>query len=73
MAGRINEIELVLDAILRVVVQGYALRLDRNAALALQVHRIEDLLLHLAVGQTTAKLNEAVSQRRLAMINMGNN
>ena len=41
--------------------------------LALDVHRIEDLIDHLALGQSAGELNEAVSQRGLAMVDMSYN
>ena len=51
---------------------GDALRLDGDAAFALQVHRIEHLRLHFARLQAAAQLDEAVSQRRFAVIDVGN-
>ena len=72
MSGRINKIELIDLAIASRVVQCDALRLDRNAALALKIHRVEHLLSHLSVSQATAMLNKAVSQGRLTMVDMGN-
>jgi hypothetical protein len=48
------------------------LRLDGDAALALDVHRVEHLGLHLAVGQAAAALDQAVGQRALAVVDVGN-
>jgi hypothetical protein len=48
----------------------HRLRLDGDAALALQVHGIEHLLFHFAVGQSTAQLDEAVGQGRLAVVDV---
>ena len=71
MARRVNEVQLVDLTVLRLVIQRHALCLDRNTTLALQVHRIEDLLGHLTIRQAAALLDEPVSQGRLAVINMG--
>jgi hypothetical protein len=71
VAWRIDQIQVVDLAIARLVVQGRRLGLDGNAALALQIHRIEHLRLHLAVGQAAAQLNDAVSQGRFTVVNMG--
>ena len=71
MAGRIHEIELIGLAILGGVVEAHGLRLDGDAALLLDVHVIKDLLGHLAIGQPPAELNQPVRQRRLAMVDMG--
>ncbi len=44
--------------------------LDGDAALALQIHRVEDLLLHFAHGQRPGQLQQAVGQRGFSMVNM---
>ena len=46
---RVDEVQLVALAVARVVAQRHALRLDGDAALALEVHGVEHLRLHLAV------------------------
>ena len=50
--------------------QRRGLRLDRDAALALEVHRVEHLRLHLAVGQAAAALDQAIGERRLAVVDV---
>ena len=72
VAGGIDEVELVGLTVLRLVVQGHAVGLDGDPALALQVHGIQDLGLHFAIGEAAAHLDEAIGQRRLAMVDMGN-
>ena len=72
MPGRVNQIEVIDITIARLVLQSRGLCLDGDSPLALDIHRVENLLLHLAVGKTAAKMNNAVSERRLAMIDMGN-
>src|SRR5690606_13447219 len=51
VAGRINEVQLVGFTIAGLVVQGHAVRFDGDAALALQVHRIQNLGRHLTVTE----------------------
>ena len=70
MAGRVDHVQLVGLAVAGLVAQRHALRLDRDAALALQVHGVEHLLLHLAGFQAAAQLDEAVGQRGLAVIDV---
>jgi hypothetical protein len=70
--GGIDEIELVYFAVARSVIQGDALRLDRNTAFALQVHGIEDLVLHFAFGQAAAHLDKPVRKGRFTVINVRN-
>jgi len=47
------------------------LTLDRDAALALDVHPVQVLRPHLAAFTTPVNCSNAVSQRRLAMIDVG--
>ena len=70
MPGRVDEIQLVGLAVARLVLQRSRLRLDGDAALALQVHGVEHLLGHLAVRQAAAALDEAVGKRRLAVVDV---
>ena len=46
------------------------MRLDGDAALALEIHRVEHLRLHLARLQRAGHLEEAVGQRRLAVVDV---
>ena len=47
------------------------MRLDGDAALLLQVHRIEQLVLHLARRDGARPVQQPVRKRRLPMIDMG--
>jgi hypothetical protein len=49
VARRVDQVQLVALAVLRPIVQRDALRLDRDAALTLEGHGVEQLVLHLAV------------------------
>ena len=70
MARRVNEVQLVFLAILALVLQPHRLRLDRDAALALDVHVVEHLRLHLALRERARVLDEPVGNRRLAVVDM---
>ena len=70
VAGRVDQVELVGLAVARLVAQRRGLRLDGDAALALEVHRVEHLRLHLALGQAAAALDEAIGERRLAVVDV---
>ena len=71
MAGGVDEVQLVDLAVLRLVVQRDAVGLDGNTAFALQVHGVQYLGFHFASRQATAHLDETVGQRRLAMVDVG--
>ena len=70
MAGSVDEVELVGLAVLRGVHHADGVGLDGDAALALKVHGIKDLLLHLAHGQRPGQLQQAVGQRGFAMVDV---
>ena len=72
VAGGINKVQLVRLTILGLVVERHALRFDGNAALPLKIHRIEHLIRHFSLRQTTAMLDEAIRQGRLAVIDVRN-
>ena len=73
MAGRVDQVEDIVAAILRAVFQTHGLRLDGNAALALDIHRIEHLFLHLARFEPAGELNQPVGKRGLAVVDMRDN
>ena len=49
MARSIDKIEHILLAVFSLVAAAHSLRLDRDTPFTLQVHRVKDLLLHLAL------------------------
>ncbi len=71
VARRVDQVEVVQLAVRRPVLERRGLRLDRDAALALEVHRVEHLRLHLAIRQAAAELDDAIGQRRLAVVDVG--
>ena len=70
MARRVHQVEDVILAVLGPVIEAHRLRLDRDAALALQLHRVEHLLAHLARLEPAAGLDQPVGQCRLAVVDM---
>ncbi len=70
MPGSINKIQNVGLAVFGGVVKAYRARLDGDAALAFQVHRIEELLLEFALRERAGALQQPIGKRRLAMIDM---
>src|ERR1700729_379854 len=73
MPRRVNQIQAVFVAIRSVVMQPDTLRLDRDPALALQIHRVEHLRLHLPLRKRPSKLQQTVCKRRFPMVNMRDN
>jgi hypothetical protein len=69
--GRVDQIEDVGLPVVRVIGEPDGVRLDRDPALALEIHRIEHLGFHLALLERAGHLEETVRQRRLAVIDVG--
>ena len=70
MARGVDEVELVGLTVVGVVHHSDGLRLDGDAALALDVHRVEDLLHHVALLHGVGELEDAVGQRRLPVVDV---
>ena len=71
MARGVDQVDEVFLATSGLVTQGYSLALDRDAALALDVHCVEHLVAELAVGDELAMLDEPVGERGFAVVDMG--
>ena len=72
MTGGINEVQLVYLAVFGLVIQRHAVRFNGDATLALKIHGVQYLSLHFALAQTATHLDKTVCQRRLAMVDVGN-
>ena len=70
MAGGVDQVQLVSLAVLRGVHHADRVGLDGDAALALEVHGVEDLGLHLARGERSGELQQAVGQRGFAVVDV---
>ena len=71
MAGRVHQVELVGLAIIGGVVEAHGLRLDGDAPLALDIHVVEQLFLHLPLGQPAGELDQPVGERALPVVDVG--
>jgi hypothetical protein len=72
VSGSIDEIELIVLAIFRPVVEPDCVRFDGNAAFAFQVHGIEDLRHHFTLTQGSGYFEETVREGRFAVVNVRN-
>ena len=66
VAGRVDEVHDV-----SLPLEPNVLRLDRDAALALEVHRVEVLRAHVARVDRARHLEQAVGERRLPVVDVG--
>ena len=72
MPGGINQIKVVDLAVQSLVVQRSRLGLDRDTALTLDIHRVKNLCGHFPVGEAPAAMNQTIRQRRLTVVDVGN-
>ena len=63
--GRVDQVQLV-----PLPLHAHGLRLDRDPALALELHRVEHLGAHVAPGDRVRQLEDAIGERRLAMVDV---
>ena len=73
VARRIDQIELIRLAIVGVIGHANGIGLDRDAALALDIHGVEQLRLHVALVDGMGELEDTVTDRGLAMVDVRNN
>ena len=66
VTGRVDQVQLV-----PLPEHAHGLRLDRDPALALELHRVEQLLLHVPGGDRVGQLQDPIGQRRLPMVDVG--
>jgi hypothetical protein len=68
--GRVDQIQDIRLAVVRLVSQPDGVRLDRDPALALEIHRVEHLRFHLARLQRARHFEEAVRERGLTVVDV---
>ncbi len=72
MPRRVDQIEVVGLSVERFVMQRSGLRFDGYPTLFLDVHRVQNLRLHVARLKPTTTLYQAVCERGFAVVNVGN-
>ncbi|SOY47098.1 hypothetical protein CBM2588_A130033 [Cupriavidus taiwanensis] len=72
VSGGVDQVQVIDLAVARLVAQRGGLRLDGDAALFFDIHRIENLRFHLPIRQPSTKLNDPVGQGGLPMVDVGN-
>ena len=70
VARRVDEVERVLVAVARPVEQAHRVRLDRDAALALEIHRVEHLIDRLLGVHRPGEGQQPIRERRFAVIDV---
>ena len=73
MTRSIDQVKVIGLAIFCSIVYFYSTGLDGNAALTLQLHVVQQLILHLSLADGGGFLQNTVSQGGFAVVNMSNN
>ena len=71
MAGRVDEVEDIGLPVARGVFDADGVGLDGDAAFPLDIHGVEQLFLHVALGHGAGQLDQPVGKGRFAMVDMG--
>ncbi len=71
VARRIDQIQQIVLAVRGTVGERDRIALDRDPPFALDIHRVEHLVVELALRNATTSLDQPIGQSRLAMIDMG--
>ena len=71
MAGRVDQVQNVRCAVLVLVGNADGLRLDRDAAFALQIHLVQILIAFFAVAYEAGVFENAIGQRGFAVVDVG--
>src|SRR6266513_116770 len=70
MTRCVEKIESISFPRLRAIIHGHRMRFDRDPALALQVHRIEKLILLVALVNCARRFEQSVRQSGFAVIDV---
>jgi hypothetical protein len=70
VARRVDQVQDVVVPIQRAVVHPRCLGLDRDAALALELHLIEELIDPVPRLERTGPLEQSIRERRLAVVDV---
>ena len=73
MSWGVDKVEGVVLAIARHIVHLNGVRLDSNTLLALEIHVVKHLRLHLSLIQSVGSLQQTICQGRFTVVNMGYN
>ncbi len=71
MTGGVDQVQVVGLAVVGAIVDADGLGLDRDPALALELHRVEQLRDVLARVDSAGELEDPVGERRLAVVDVG--
>ena len=72
MPRRVDQVQLVPFAVLGLVIHRDRVRLDGDAPLLLEIHRVKQLILHVTLRNGSRAVQQPVGQSRLSVVDVGN-
>jgi hypothetical protein len=72
MAGRVDQVKLVPVAVVGFIIEPHSVGFNSDTALAFEIHRIEHLRHHFALGEGSGGLQKPVREGAFTMVNMRN-
>ncbi len=73
MTGRVNKVERIIISVMRGILHLYRMTLYGNPPLTFERHIVENLVHHLALGNCTRALQQAIGQGGFAVVYMSDN
>jgi hypothetical protein len=70
VAWRVDELQLIVDSVRGAVFEPDVLRFDGDAALALEIHLVEELRDALSRGDRPGSLEDAIGERALSVVDV---
>ena len=72
MSGCVDQVENILLAVGCAIYRAGRLALDCDTALPLELHCVQNLILHLPLGEQARLLDDAIGERGFTVVNVGN-
>ena len=72
VSGGVDQVEHIVLTVLGTILDAHRVRLDRDAAFAFDIHRVQKLLLHVPVLHGSGGLDQPVGQGGFPVVDMGN-
>ena len=72
VAGGVDQVEDIILSVVGPIVDTHRVGFDRNSAFALDIHRVQQLFLHIPIRHRIGGLDQPVSESGFPVVDMGN-
>ncbi|OIQ68291.1 hypothetical protein GALL_501210 [mine drainage metagenome] len=70
VAGRVDQVQHIGQPVVCHIINAHRVRLDGNPAFPLDIHTVQQLLFHVARGDSAGRLDQPVSKRGFTVVDM---